>query len=185
MPHQGIVTLRPSRLDVAISKRCARAATPARERSLQIMTWLADEKILLGAVGLFWLNARLRPHDEGLRREADRMLLGIAIAGVVPHVFKHLVNRKRPDRMVHGPRHGIPRSGDAWDSFPSGHALHLGAVAGPLARLAPRSAKPLIWIGLLGLASTRIMLLAHYASDVAAGLIMGAGLGKAVRKLTE
>jgi hypothetical protein len=28
MSHQGIVTLRPSRLDVAISKRCARAATP-------------------------------------------------------------------------------------------------------------------------------------------------------------
>ena len=39
----------PSRLDVAISKRCARAATPARERSLQIMTWIADEKILFGA----------------------------------------------------------------------------------------------------------------------------------------
>jgi undecaprenyl-diphosphatase len=185
MSHQGIVTLRPSRLDVAISKRCARAATPARERSLRIMTWLADEKILLGAVGLFWLNARLRSHDEEFRREADRMLLGIAIAGVVPHVFKHLVNRKRPDRtLVHGPRHGIPRSGDAWDSFPSGHALHLGAVAGPLVRLAPRSAKPLVWISLLGLASTRIMLLAHYASDVAAGLIIGAGLGKTVRKLT-
>jgi hypothetical protein len=76
MPHQGIVTLRPSRLDVAISKRCARAATPARERSLQIMTWIADEKILFGAIGLFWLTARLRPHDEEFRREADRMLLG-------------------------------------------------------------------------------------------------------------
>jgi hypothetical protein len=58
-------------------------------------------------------------------------------------------------------------------------------VAGPLARLAPRSAKPLIWISLLGLASTRILLLAHYANDVAAGLIIGAGLGKAVRKLTR
>jgi membrane-associated phospholipid phosphatase len=186
MSHQGVVTLQPSRLDVAISKRCARAATPARERSLRIMTWLADEKILLGAVGLFWLNARLRSHDEEFRREADRMLLGIAIAGVVPHVFKHLINRKRPDRtLVHGPRHGIPRSGDAWDSFPSGHALHLGALAGPLVRLAPRSAKPLVWISLLGLAPTRIMLLAHYVSDVAAGLIIGAGLGKAVRKLTE
>jgi membrane-associated phospholipid phosphatase len=185
MSHQGIVTLRPSRLDVAISKRCARAATPARERSLQIMTWLADEKILLGGVALFWLNARLRPHDEEFRREADRMLLGIAVAGAVPHLFKHLVDRKRPDRtLVHGPRHGIPRSGDAWNSFPSGHAVHLGALAGPLVRLAPRSAKPLIWISLLGLASTRIMLLAHYASDVAAGLIIGAGLGKAVRKLT-
>jgi membrane-associated phospholipid phosphatase len=29
------------------------------------------------------------------------------------------------------------------------------------------------------------MLLAHYASDVAAGLAMGAGLGKMVQNLTE
>src|SRR5262249_33883068 len=145
MSHQGLVTLPPSRLDVAISQRCFRAATPARERSLRIMTWLADEKILLGAVALFWLDARLRPHGQEDRREADRMLLGIAIAGVVPHIFKHLVNRKRPDRtLVHGPRHGIPRSGDAWDSFPSGHALHLGAVGGSVARLAPGPAKPLV-----------------------------------------
>jgi membrane-associated phospholipid phosphatase len=186
MSHQAVVTLRPTRLDVAISKRCARAATPARERSLRIATWLADEKILLGVVGLFWLNARIRPHDEEFRREADRMLLGIALAGVVPHVFKHFVDRKRPDRtLVHGPRHGIPRSGDAWDSFPSGHALHLGALAGPLTHLAPRPARPVVWIGLLGLASTRIMLLAHYASDVAAGFIIGAGLGKAARKFME
>ena len=44
-----------------------------------------------GSSGLFWLNARLRSQDGDFRREADRMLLGIAIAGVAPHVFKHLV----------------------------------------------------------------------------------------------
>lgn len=59
MSHQGPVTLPPSRLDVTISQRCVRAATPPRERSLRVMTWLADEKILLGVVGLFWLNARV------------------------------------------------------------------------------------------------------------------------------
>jgi len=31
-----------------------------REQALQVITWLADEKILLGLVGLFWLNAHLR-----------------------------------------------------------------------------------------------------------------------------
>src|ERR1700704_830916 len=100
MSHQGLLTLPPSRLDAAISEDCARAATPARERSLRVITWLADEKILLGVIGLFWLNARLRPHGEEIRREADRMLLGVALAGVVPHIFKHFVNRKRPDRRL-------------------------------------------------------------------------------------
>jgi len=185
MPHRGWVTLPPSRLDVAISKRLVRAATPATERPLRVVTWLADEKILLSMIGLFWLDARLRPHGADVRREADRMLIGVALAGIVPHVVKHFVDRKRPNRaLVWWPRHGIPRSGDAWDSFPSGHALHLGAIAGPLSRLASQPLKPLLWTGILGLASTRIMLLAHYASDVAAGLIIGAGIGRLVRRLT-
>jgi membrane-associated phospholipid phosphatase len=186
MSHHGLITLAPTRVDIAISRRCARAATPQREFTLQVMTWLADEKILLAAVGLFWVQARLRPPGKEARREADRMLLGAALAGLLPHVFKHLVDRKRPDRtLVHGPRHGIPRSGNPWDSFPSGHALHLGAIAGPLARVVPEPARPLVWVGILGLAATRVMLLAHYASDVAAGLAMGAGLGKMVQNLTE
>ena len=150
------------------------------------MTWLADEKILLGVVGLFWLNAQFSPQTKEVRHEANRMMLSVAIAGLLPDVFKYLVNRKRPDRaLVHGARHGIPRSGDAWDSFPSGHAVHLGAIAGALTRLAPAHLKPLVWTGLLGLASTRVLLLAHYASDVAAGLAIGAGLSKAVRKFTD
>ena len=186
MSHQGLVTLPPTRLDLAISERCVRAATPARERSLQVMTWLADEKIVLGAVGLFWLHANLRPRADDVRHEANRMLLSAVVAGLLPHLLKYVVNRRRPDRtLVHGPRHGIPRSGEAWDSFPSGHALHLGAIWGPVARLAPTYLRPFVWAGLLGLASTRIMLLAHYASDVVSGLAIGAALGKTVRKLTQ
>jgi hypothetical protein len=50
MSRQGLIALAPTRVDLAISKRCARAATPGRERTLRIVTWLADEKILL-AVG--------------------------------------------------------------------------------------------------------------------------------------
>jgi len=164
----------------------SRAGVAARERKLQIMTWLADEKILIGVVGLFWLTAHLRAGRKEVRREANRMMLSVTIAGLLPDLFKYLVNRKRPDReLVHGPRHGIPRSGEAWDSFPSGHALHVGAIAGPLSRLTPKRARPLVWAGLLGLAGTRIMLLAHYASDVLAGLVLGATLSKAVRKLTK
>ena len=56
---------------------------------------------------------------------------------------------------------------------------------GPVARLAPTYLRPFVWAGLLGLASTRIMLLAHYASDVVPGPAIGAALGKTVRKLTE
>jgi hypothetical protein len=98
-----------------------RAATPGRERALRVMTWLADEKILLGLMGLFWLNAPLRPHRQEVRHEANRMVLSVGHAGLLPDVFKHFVNRKRPDRaLVHGPRkvsrgpetHGTPSRRD-------------------------------------------------------------------------
>ena len=186
MSRRGLVTLPPTRIDLAISRRCARAATPARERTVRVLTWFADEKILLGVVGLFWLNAQLRPAEEDVRHESSLMLFSVAAAGLLPHLFKYLVDRKRPDRaVVHGRRHGIPRSGNPWDSFPSGHAVHLSAIAGPLTRLTPKRFRPLVWTGLLGLASTRIVLLAHYASDVIAGLVIGAILGRSIRKLTE
>jgi membrane-associated phospholipid phosphatase len=90
------------------------------------------------------------------------MLLSVVIAGVLPDLIKHAVNRKRPDRaLVHGYRRGIPRSGNAWDSFPSGHAVHIGAIAGPLLRLASPQVRPVVLAGLCGLAATRILLLAH------------------------
>jgi len=79
---------------------------------MRVLTWLADEKILLGVVGLFWLKAQLRPAKEDVRHESNLMLLSVAAARLLPHLFKLLVDRKRPDRAVlHGRRHGIPRSG--------------------------------------------------------------------------
>ena len=80
-------------------------------------------------------------------------------------------------------RHGIPRSGNAWDSFPSGHAVHLGAAAGPLRALVPRRFRRWVWPALMSLAATRLGLLAHYPSDVAAGLLIGVALETAVGRV--
>jgi membrane-associated phospholipid phosphatase len=105
----------------------------------------------------------------------------VLLAGALPHVFKHLVNRRRPNRsVVRGRRNGVPRLGEPWDSFPSGHALHMGAMAGSLSRLSPEWMRPLVWLSLGGLAATRIALLAHYVTDVVAGWTMGVLLNRAV-----
>jgi membrane-associated phospholipid phosphatase len=184
MAHRGLVSLPPTSVDLAVSRACARAATPGIERTLGVLTWVADEKVVLGAAAAFWLYARLRKRNPKMVREADRMLCSVAAAGALPHAFKRLVDRERPDRaVVRDPRHGIPRSGNAWDSFPSGHALHLGAAAGSIARLVPPPARPFVWPATLALASLRIMLLAHYLTDVAAGLAIGAGVNQATARL--
>lgn len=84
-----------------------------------------------------------------------------------------------------GQRRGVPRSGNAWDSFPSGHAVHIGAIAGPLSSLAPAWLSPIVWPFAAALAATRALLLAHYPSDVGAGLALGFLLDRGIRTLSR
>jgi membrane-associated phospholipid phosphatase len=180
MAWSAPIKLRPFRSDVAIAQACLQMANPAIERPLSVITWLADEKVLVAAGAVFWAATRFSP-SRPLRREADQILCSLLIAGLVPHLGKYLVRRERPNRaLVQRYDTRVPRLGNAWDSFPSGHALHLSAVAPSLQRLAPRRWRPLLTGGLGALAASRIMLLAHYPSDVIAGWGIGALINKAV-----
>ena len=180
MAWSAPIKLRPFAADVAISRACLRAATPAVERPLRMVTWLADEKIMLGAVGVFWAATRLSP-SRPLRREADAMLCSVLVAGLVPDLFKYLVRRERPNRaLVRRHDRRVPRLGNAWDSFPSGHAMHLSAIAVSAQRLLPKRWRAPLWSALGALAATRIVLLAHYPSDVVAGWGIGALINRTV-----
>jgi undecaprenyl-diphosphatase len=172
--------LRPFENDLVVARACAHIATPTIERSLNWVSSLADERAMLAIAAAVWLASRYCKRGED-REEADTMLASLLVAGVLPDLFKFLVRRRRPDRTIRGRRKGIPYSGDAWDSFPSGHAIHLGAMAPSAARLAPRSLRQLIWPTVFCLASTRTLILAHYPSDVAAGLGIGLATNKTVK----
>ena len=74
-------------------------------------------------------------------------------------------------------------SGKRDDAFPSGHALHMGALAsaaGPLPAGPRRAIRALA----VGLSLTRVAILAHWASDVVAGFALGAGLERLLRPWT-
>jgi len=173
------IVLPPSRADVAVGRLCLKNANPQLECALQVVSLLADEKAVLAAAAAIWIASRRRRNEE--RREADRLMVSVMLAGAVPHLFKLLVRRRRPDRsLVKARRNGIPRSGNAWDSFPSGHAVHMGAMAGSVARLAPQWLRAFVWPVLATLAATRVALLAHYLSDVVAGWTMGLLINRVV-----
>ncbi|WP_170991755.1 MULTISPECIES: phosphatase PAP2 family protein [Bradyrhizobium] len=67
--------------------------------------------------------------------------------------------------------------------FPSGHAVHVGVLASAATELPPAK-RNLIWAVGAILVSTRILLLAHWASDLVAGLAIGTVLGRLMRRLT-
>jgi membrane-associated phospholipid phosphatase len=182
MDAHGTITLPPSPLDSALADCCERNATPRTQQKIRLITLLADEKAVLAFAGAVWAMSRVARGGPD-RRSADRLIWNALIAGAVPHATKALVDRKRPDRSVREPRNGIGKSGKPWDSFPSGHAVHLGAIAGPLAELAPPTLRPLVWPAILSLASTRVFILAQYATDVFAGLGLGCAIDYAVGRL--
>jgi undecaprenyl-diphosphatase len=74
-------------------------------------------------------------------------------------------------------------SGKRLDAFPSGHAVHIGALASA-ASVLPAKPRNLVWGVGAALVLTRIVLLAHWASDVAAGLALGAVTERLLRHLT-
>jgi undecaprenyl-diphosphatase len=79
---------------------------------------------------------------------------------------------------VLGHLHGVSLSGKRNDAFPSGHALHMGALASAASAL-PTGPRRAVQGLALGLSLTRIVVLAHWASDV-----VGAALERALRLWT-
>src|SRR5882757_2125195 len=105
----ALVTIGPTRLDCGVAKIIEDHATPALERPLELLTYAADEHALFAAALGFWLFSRGAGPRQ--RRAADYLALNVAISAVLPHILKRLVNQQRPDRRVHGNRHGVPVSG--------------------------------------------------------------------------
>jgi membrane-associated phospholipid phosphatase len=177
----GAIELPPIPTDMAIARAVERRVTPTEEATLRILTWAADEHVVIGIAALVAGYQRIVADDDRSRRRAEHILFSSIVACAVPHLIKHVVDRKRPDRTVVPPnRKGIPRSGKPWDSFPSGHAVQIGALAAALRRTGPRWLRPFIWPLGIPLAGTRIVLLAHYPTDVLAGLFLGVTVEKAV-----
>jgi undecaprenyl-diphosphatase len=174
--------VRPTKADKKIARAIARNTTPAMESTAEALTWGADEHLLCGLAALWWLYCRGRPASE--RAASTHVLITTTAATVLPHLMKHLFAQERPDRWsVEAHLHGAPISGSPLQAFPSGHAVHVGALAS-VASLLPAPQRGLAWIAGAVLILTRVLLLAHWASDVAAGLVLGVGVERFVRLVT-
>jgi membrane-associated phospholipid phosphatase len=178
----ALVTIRPTAADVAIANAIAAHTTPSAEKAAQALTWGADEHLLLVAAAAWWIYSRGQAGRQ--RRIADHVLLTTLVASGLPHLLKTIFDQPRPDRLtVRGHWRGVPLSGKRWDAFPSGHAVHVGALA-PVASCLPRRQRDAVWLGGIGLVATRVVLLAHWATDVLAGLALGIVTERCLRRLT-
>jgi membrane-associated phospholipid phosphatase len=178
----ALVTVRPTKLDIAIANAIATHTSPALEEAAGTLTWAADEKLILALAAAGWLYVQVEKPSR--RPMANHVLAVSIVSSLLPHLLKRIFDQRRPDRRtIAGHWRGIPFSGKPMDAFPSGHALHMGALAS-LAELLPKTQRRFALGIALGLSATRIVLLAHWVSDVATGFALGAVTERLLRFLT-
>jgi membrane-associated phospholipid phosphatase len=172
----------PTSADVSIANAIAARTGRSTEQAAKVLTWGADEHILCAMAGGWWVYCRNK--DASHRRASDHVLLTTLVASALPHLLKAVFDQQRPDRTtVRGHWRGIPLSGNRLDSFPSGHAVHVGALASAATAL-PKNQRDMVWSVGAALVLTRIVLLAHWTSDVMIGLAVGAATERLLRRLT-
>lgn len=136
--------------------------------------WACDARVLLGAGAIWWLGS-----PRGRRSDPLRYLAVIATTTALHHAIKRVVAQQRPDRALRV-KGKVKPTGRPGDAFPSGHAMHAGALASFVSSNATRlRAWP--W-GIFGsLAFARVPALAHWPSGVLGGFAIGVLVDKAWR----
>jgi membrane-associated phospholipid phosphatase len=191
-PHLTPVGLGPSDRAIYTAAGAAFVAAialdhPARDNILSTRTPFLNRLAPIGnAVGLAQytvptvatafvagnLVGRLTNHPR-LADAATHLALSYVVADISASILRYPIGRQRPsfaDDMDN--LHPFGKS-DEWQSFPSGHVTHIGAI---VAALAEEARTP--WVTGLGSAAVtltawqRIYADKHWASDVVAGAIV-------------
>lgn len=148
------------------------------------ITDIGKSEWILVASGVLFFQAlaatRLVP---GLKARFESMLVShvaiymffsVAGAGILANLLKRIIGRARPPLYEEWGIIGLNSfSGARFESFPSGHSTTVGAMLMAMALLAPRY-RLFLAVAALWLGFSRVIVVAHYPSDVIAGLTFGA-----------
>jgi membrane-associated phospholipid phosphatase len=102
------------------------------------------------------------------------LFVAVGLPGLIFTIAKRLIGRARP--FVGGSADPFSYQPLGWDveyaSLPSGHAIDAFAIATAVGALWP-SLRPLMWTYAVAIAVSRVVLTAHFPSDVVAGAVVG------------
>lgn len=101
----------------------------------------------------------------------------LVVSGLVSRIIKILVARPRPNAAAETLDAWWPSLAAAYNSFPSGHATAVFTVVAVFALVAP-SGRRWLYLAAAVVASSRVVVDAHYVSDVVGGGMLGWTIGR-------
>jgi membrane-associated phospholipid phosphatase len=159
--------------DIPVTRSC-RELNPSVINAADIVTRLGVSTwyIVISAVLFLFFRFIYRNMLNAMR--SLFVLLSVSLTGIFIDLLKWIGGRYRPVELFNHGHYGFGyfRTGYEFTSFPSGHAQTAFALATALTLLFPRWGIPLFLLA-GAVAVSRIVLTAHYLSDV----IAGAGIG--------
>lgn len=169
MPPRGAASLWPLRIFTDFGK------------AAYVLSTLGGVLVIVVAV-VPTLRGTPRTALLGFGARIEFLLLAVLLPMLLNEVLKGIIGRGRP--FVGGSADAFHYSHFAWTqayaSFPSGHATVAFALAVAVPALWPRL-RALMWAYAVGIAISRVVLLAHHPSDVVAGALTGIVGAMAVR----
>jgi membrane-associated phospholipid phosphatase len=133
--------------------------------------------VALGAIALALSPALPRMSQGLLAAIAVRLgflFVAVGLPGLIFTIGKRLIGRARP--FVEGNADPFRYKPLGWSveyaGLPSGHAIDAFAIAMAVGALWPR-ARPVLWIYAALIVASRVVLTAHFPSDVTAGAVIG------------
>jgi membrane-associated phospholipid phosphatase len=138
---------------------------------------LVPVAVALGAIALVVSPALPRMSQGVLAAIGVRLgfvFVAVGLPGLIFTIAKRLVGRARP--FVEGSADPFRYKPLGWSveyaGLPSGHAIDAFAIAMAVGALWPR-ARPVLWTYAVLIAVSRVVLTAHFPSDVIAGAVVG------------
>ncbi|MEL6967811.1 MAG: phosphatase PAP2 family protein [Pseudomonadota bacterium] len=172
------------RFDPDLARLARSASADLRAAFAAITDFGKSDWILIptGIIGLALAALNLRRFARPVRARLANLhgdmcfiFVTIAVTGTSISLIKNTIGRARPKHLDTYGAYAFDVAAFTSDfaSFPSGHSTTFGALCACLCLLAPRMMWLWLAFGILGGVS-RMMVNAHYASDVLAGLTAGA-----------
>jgi membrane-associated phospholipid phosphatase len=136
--------------------------------------WLVAAILIYGLTRLFRLFVLHDPRVFLAQDASAAFIASLALGSAILHILKRLVGRRRPrdEIEMHLYEFKFWTFKADYNSFPSGHALTIFSVAAIVTCIFP-AFWPLWFVIAVALSATRILLTAHFVSDV----LIGAGIG--------